>query len=407
MEDKELNEYLLEYNPLAKQCFEWKNKSEHYRKTANKNKELVKWYKSRTYIALKEYLEICKERELKKRKEIEDLCFVINDTENKIKQLQKGLKSTINPLRWFSGSQKNINNEIKSLSIRLKKKQKLKNNSLDDLEKIEKEKKSRIEDIKLFSSFNLKETETETYRVLEVASQFEQKIKKLTKTKEKIDVSLKPIIHQLLEKEKQLKKLNRLLIRAEDFDSQLSNASSGRERALFHERCEFELGKSQPRSIINRTQKKIDGIERNLKKIRTRASSIVEKAQREIEFLIIDGNNLCYEDDKFIGIIPLQKLVAEFHNKYKFIVIFDASIKHLAKVQKRDLIKMFPKSIKVHVVPPQNDADLSILEMASGEPKNFIISNDRFSDYFDQEVVENKRIISHEIINKKIIIHDL
>lgn len=402
MEDKDLNKYLLEYNPLRKQCHEWKNKSEQYRKTANKNRELIKWYKSRTYIALKEYLEICKERELKKRKEIEDLCLILKSEENKLKQLQKVLKSPVNPVRWFSASQKNTNYEIKSLSIWLKRKQKLKNNCLDDLEKIKKEKKSRIEDIKFFNSFNLKENEAEFNRYLKLAFQFDEKIKMLTPRKEKLDFLLKPLIQQLQEKENQLKQLNRLLISAEDFDSQLSNAPGSRERAFIHERCGFELGDSKPKKIIYRTKKRIEGTERNLEKIIVRASSIIEKFQREIEFLIIDGNNLCYEDGKFIGLIPLQKLVTKLQDKYKFIVIFDASIKHLAKVQKRNLVNMFPKSVKVHVVPSQNEADRTILEMASGETKNFVISNDRFSDYFDQEVVKNKRIIPHEIINETI-----
>lgn len=60
-----------------------------------------------------------------------------------------------------------------------------------------------------------------------------------------------------------------------------------------------------------------------------------------------------------------------------------------------------------HIVASKQLADETILDIASNNKFDYVLSNDRFGEYLDKDVVRNDRLIKHEIVKGKVIIHDL
>jgi hypothetical protein len=101
----------------------------------------------------------------------------------------------------------------------------------------------------------------------------------------------------------------------------------------------------------------------------------------------------------------LKAAISKLKFKYKVIVVFDASITHLLKQNLEYFCKQL--GVDVHIVATHKLADETILDRASVDPLFYVISNDRFGEYFDKQVVMDNRIIRHEIINGQVLIHDL
>ena len=66
----------------------------------------------------------------------------------------------------------------------------------------------------------------------------------------------------------------------------------------------------------------------------------------------------------------------------------------------------FPREVRVHVVASKQAADQTVLETASPSDA-YVISNDRFRDFTDKPAVSGQRLIRHEIVAGKVLIHDL
>lgn len=116
---------------------------------------------------------------------------------------------------------------------------------------------------------------------------------------------------------------------------------------------------------------------------------------------------MCYDGDKFIGLNALLPLSTILIRDYKLIIIFDASIRSMLNKNDKKIKEQFNDNIIINIVATGQKADETILDLASDNLKDYVISNDRFVDYFDKEVVKNKRIFRHEIVNRQVLIHDL
>ncbi len=127
-------------------------------------------------------------------------------------------------------------------------------------------------------------------------------------------------------------------------------------------------------------------------------------AARDIEALIIDGNNCCYEGDDFIGLAALIPMTENLAERYAVTVDFDADIRGLLGLSDSDLRAALPAQT-VHVVAPHVKADETILDAADG-PTTWVVSNDRFGEYRDKTSVKERRV-RHEILLGRILVRDL
>jgi len=225
--------------------------------------------------------------------------------------------------------------------------------------------------------------------------------------KNELGSKLKPITDELSRIDLELKKTNSIIVIAQNYNTKLDNAFNARERAIIHQECERYLGDGQPNIIIRRNSGLIKMHQRDLEKLLVRAKKISDKAIRKIDTIVIDGNNMAYENSKFIGIKAILSSTQILEKDYKVIVIFDSEIRSMLKKSSRSISEEFGDSIKIHIVASKQKADETILDLVSGKLNSYVVSNDRFSDYFDKEAIQSKRILRHEIIDNSIFIHDL
>ena len=102
----------------------------------------------------------------------------------------------------------------------------------------------------------------------------------------------------------------------------------------------------------------------------------------------------------------MHALTYALADNHKVIVVFDSGIRGLLRMNDKQIAYGFPREVKVHVVASKQNADQTVLEMASPSDA-YVISNDRFRDFTDKAAVIGQRLIRHEILAGKILIHEL
>lgn len=176
-------------------------------------------------------------------------------------------------------------------------------------------------------------------------------------------------------------------------------------------------------NIIRDRERKISQINKQLEKLRERIQRIEELYLRmaEMEYIVIDGNNCCYEGDDFIGLAALRVLVPELLRQgFRVAVIFDGSICPMLKRKpaevKEDMLKQIPAEVQkelgdgaiiFHIALKRQQADGTILALAKDDPHAFVLSNDRFSEYPESPVVQQGRLIRREIVDGQMLVREL
>jgi hypothetical protein len=92
--------------------------------------------------------------------------------------------------------------------------------------------------------------------------------------------------------------------------------------------------------------------------------------------------------------------------RYEMIVVFDASIRPILKMSEGEIAREVGDAATVHVVPTRTKADETVLAVAKGDHA-YVVSNDRFVDFQEKVPVREGRIIRHEIVDGRVLIHDL
>lgn len=245
-------------------------------------------------------------------------------------------------------------------------------------------------------------------RALELRlEQLRPELAKLLADKQRVDALLSAPLLEQQQLNDRLASLEREVTLAESFERRLSGASNSYEKAMVHQECSNAFGgESGPGRVKQKKQRDIQAVRRNLEKVEARLKQIGQLASRPISTLVLDGNNLCYEGSEFIGLAPLHVLTHALAGSYHVIVVFDASIRKLLRMNDQQVRYGFPREVRVHIVASKQAADQTVLESASALDA-YVISNDRFRDYTDKAAVGGQRLIRHEIVAGKVLIHDL
>lgn len=220
-----------------------------------------------------------------------------------------------------------------------------------------------------------------------------------------VEAGLKTIKDQLSIKNSELAKLKGDLTTAENLSKRIEFAENGYQRKLAHQECEKLFGLGKPSQVISNLKKKIQSLEREINKLLDRAKQTVVKLERNISLLVIDGNNLCHQNgvkgSTFISLKALVPLIKMLKNKYKVQVVFDETIKRSLDLQ--DITASLDLD-DVHIV--NGKADEFILDLAQN-PNAYVISNDKYDDYFDKLAVIEHRVLKYEMFNNYLRIYDL
>ncbi len=224
--------------------------------------------------------------------------------------------------------------------------------------------------------------------------------------KEKLDDELSVPMSEFKKLEVRQSQLNQDIARAESFERELSSESNGYRRKQIHENCNSVFGESKPSRVVGAKRRELESVERNAKKLQGRMEEIARRATLIIKTLLLDGNNLCYQQKNFIGIGALKAIAKKLSEGYGVTIVFDASIRRLLQMRDQDISAHFGDRVNVHIVAAGIKADETLLDSASA-PDAYVISNDRFEDFPEKPVVRERRLIRHEILNGNIYIHDL
>ena len=225
--------------------------------------------------------------------------------------------------------------------------------------------------------------------------------------KRRVDEILSPLVQEMQNLETRRRCAHSDLEGAEGLDRRLSSAGNSYERAMIHEECERSFGTGNPRKIIGERQREVRQLDRDYDKARRRVQEVARMAARRIDTVVIDGNNLCYEGNRFIGLASVEALVPLISRMCVVVVVFDSAIRRLMNTDDSSLQRRLGSHAKVHVVASRRMADETVLDLANRSEFTYVLSNDRFGDFNEKSAVKGGRVIRHEIVNGNVFVHDL
>ena len=294
--------------------------------------------------------------------------------------------------------------KVESLTQRLK----LLNDNLNDLIKTKIEKSTKLEEIENYNLFEFnQERDFISSRLLNIAVELE----KVEKEKIRIDNAIKEKIDILYGLYSEETSVSLDLETAENLKVRLESATNGYERKCIHEESERIFQESNPNKVVVNLKKRKRSLDKNIDKVDKEIKEKVKILTTNIDLIIIDGNNLCYKKDKFIGDIALKALVtalleSEITNKSRILICFDNGISRLLSSTKKGVEDSF-KSIseKIEVLISNGKADKTIINAAE-KSNTFIISNDRFVDFRDKKAIKERRCLRHRMVFNQIHIEE-
>lgn len=216
-----------------------------------------------------------------------------------------------------------------------------------------------------------------------------------------------PLLNQHAQLMESANRLRANIDQANRWHLELETATDGRQKRRVHKRCEEAFGTSSPSKVAQQKAGKLRSLERDLVKLESRIEEEVVKLERVVKRIVIDGNNVCYDDARFIGFTALGKLADKLKSQYDLMIVFDASIRRLMKSDDIFIRSAFDKGVEVKVVPTGESADKYILQVAEGKSETYVLSNDRFADFPDYGAVRDNRMIRFSIIDQRIFVLDL
>jgi len=232
-------------------------------------------------------------------------------------------------------------------------------------------------------------------------------IESLTSLKRNLDDQLKAPLADLQATQQEEARLLREINRAEILDRRLSNAADGKERASIHQQCGDEFQERSPGKVANSLRSKLAPVQRRIQKQQSGIDLLVARATRMVRSIVIDGNNMCYQNQKIIGLAALEAIVPQLSQRFKTIVVFDSDIRRMLHMRDRDIQARFGSAVEVHVVATATKADETVLAIAEADQTIYVLSNDRFDDFTGRRAVEDRRIMRHEIVNGAVHVHEL
>lgn len=377
----------------------------------NKRKDTIvarlKWFDGTSEQALSSNLRACHATIEGLRSKIAVTIDEIGSNQTMRDRTASGIKSPLNPRNWFAADQRQLRQTKNEIGRRITELQRAQKELEGSLSLAETKRNEASIALKTYNDFNAVEHRTSLQGLeTQITSQL-SRAKLLLARKKEVDRALEPVVAQMRQYSELSQQWTQRRDRAASLDGQLNNASNGYERALVHEECERQFQVGSPRKVIVECEKHLRRIKSDYDKAHRRAAEIGAKAARRIDSIVIDGNNLCYDNGTFIGSAALDALVPLLFQDYTVTIVFDAAIRRMLRMDDRALAAHFGGLARVHVVATGSKADETLLDIASAEQYAYVLSNDRFGEFNDKEVVRQRRLIRHEIFGQRILVHDL
>lgn len=208
----------------------------------------------------------------------------------------------------------------------------------------------------------------------------------------------------------ELRHLERESLIARDFHEALNE--DGARKGRIHEACRdhfedmFPDIASQPRKIAEVIHKQILGVERSHKKLTDEAAALARVHVMGIRRVVVDGNNLCYADDRrFVGLGALAAACRALRTQnYEVLVVFDPNPRarlRLPRASRSALREALGSDVAVRVAPKDTRADELVLGEAR-DAHSAAVSNDGFQEpgaFLERyPALSEQRVFPHLII---------
>jgi hypothetical protein len=397
----------MKLNPFDEQLENAETRASELRYSLKSIRNEIDWYESTELKVLDDSRD-----ELQSQLEIQSqdctrLRGEVQQIEASINKLSESVNSLWNPKNWFDSQQRLLRGLVAAKKTSLETVRKNASTAQGHLQNIEHQIRTKTEEIEKYKSFDF-DAKCKDRLILEnQLSQQEKEIERVAGRKQQVDAALAPIVKQIRDAEQKKSEAASAMLQAQRLDKELSNADNSYERAMAHQKCEEKFGTGSPKKVISQKESEIRRIDRDLEKLQKRAKIVADKAARNIKKLILDGNNLCYQGDMFIGLAALKSLVPILANDYEVVLVFDASIRRAIGSGDSDIRDILGGDIQVHVVATSVKADETVLDLAGSDKATFIVSNDRFAEFGEKPALRDQRVIRHEIVSGQVLIHDL
>jgi DNA repair exonuclease SbcCD ATPase subunit len=389
--------------PLQRRRSHLTNLTEQHRAIQEKQKALQH--------SIESYRAFVPEVELEKIKRFESTSA---DNEANRASLEKRLKDTqadqASPLvfwRFFTATQRQLRKEAR----RLRKEINAANSHLvsedEALSKAREDTAFAQKRISEHDSFNLHEAETRLAAIQPKRRQLESDMTAARAEFERVEERIKPHSQELDRLKSELATFNSDITKADRFDRDLTAAENSYERAMIHKECEEKFGSGSPKHVISDRRGKIRRLQNNIPKLERRIGDELKRLERTISHLVIDGNNVCYEGQSFIGLGGISALLKALDNRFKVTVVFDASIRAMLKTDSQGIEKALGPKAATHVTPTKTAADEYLMKLAGKDQSVFVLSNDRFAEYHDYDVVKSRRVLRFLIADGRLIANEL
>ena len=394
-------------NPFDKQLESAKARESELYSSLNTIKNEIDWYEGKDLNVLTDSLNELKNYLEKKYLSCSQLCGEVQKIEANINKLSESINSLWNPKNWFDSQQLDLRDRVSVLEKSLKEVIKNSSKAQNQLQNIKQEKSAKIAEIERYKGFSFDAKNKNRMMLANQLSQQKREVEQISVRKHQVDDVLAPIVAQIHDAEQKKSEAASIKRQAQSLDKKLSNAGNSYERAMTHQECEEKFGTGNPKKVISQKESEIRRIDRDLEKLQKRAKTVADKSARNIKKLILDGNNLSYQGDIFIGLAALKSLVPTLVNEYEVVLVFDASIRRILGSNDSEIRDILDSDIQVHVVATSVKADETVIDLAGADKTTFIVSNDRFAEFGEKPALRDQRVIRHEIVTGQVFIHDL
>lgn len=397
----------IDLNPLNQKYAEIQMRLAKREQSERQLVDELHWYNHLDPQALEHDQRVTEARAAQLRQDIQALDRDVQECRARLAEIEPAIGTLFNPLNWFAMDQIELRRRRDELRARCNQKAAQKQAKDAELDSTLARIASVANELGRYRAFDAPRRQEELAQLRQKIRDAQDELAIVGERKQRVDATLAPLLQEMQRLERSKRDAEQDLKAAEDLDRRLSLASNPRDRALIHEQCERQFGEGSPRKVIVERQRKIRQLEHDYDKARRRAEDVARKAALRIDMIVIDGNNLCYEGDRFIGLAAIEAIIPKLARMYQVVIVFDAAIRRRLNVNDADLRKRLGNDAQVHVVASREKADETILNLASANEFAYVLSNDRFGDFNDKPAVKAGRIIRHEIVNRHIFINDL
>lgn len=331
----------------------------------------------------------------------------IRELEARVTLLSEPVRTLWNPKNWFEPEQRAARNSVSEVKRDLERARKL--GELETARRNQTALSARklTDELDEFDGFDPSHTRDDIAQLARAIDRKKKRIRQLENRQRLLVSTLEPLLGEIEKIEENLEETESSMRRAKQLEQALAWADDAYERRCVHEECEDEFGTGSPRHALNENATAAKRFNRDMDKLTARMRTELRRAERDVRSLILDGNNLCYVGDRFIGLSVLLRLLPLLRDSYFVTVVFDASIRRMLGKGDTEIRGSLGEGIEVHVVATSQKADETVLDIAGPERTCFVVSNDRFADFPEKAAVKRRRILRHEIVSGRLWIKDL